>query len=358
VTGPEGVPRDVSLLGDPAFKPYDEKTLQPIWEARGGLLRLSLGDVKSRWGAEVAQEVVKCTIELDRHDASRRLGVELPWHETEERELEPAEVVEALEREIAALRTAAGGRSSRTSDGVVGLSSNTAGSETSSTLDLFPRAQTAQDDSVGSAAAWSMLESDSFDPLGWDSMTDATDALESTRLDDDDESAALPSYRYPGSPSTSRPSTLPSPVQGLIPTAVGTTGAAADRWEDEWSLANADIEQLLRGGGTAGRSAHKSNPDQLGRSRGSTPRRGPSSSNVNNSNGSNNNSHNSNGNAQHRQASGSDRGPLDDNDDLGDVLRELLEEEVVGSLSRLLSTQVTSQLAAAAAATTSHQGSA
>jgi len=101
VTGADGVPRDVSLLGDPAFRPFDEATKAPRWEARGGALKLSLGDVRSRWGEAVALEVVRCAVELERYDASRRLGVELPWHEAESRELEAAEVIAIMERELA-----------------------------------------------------------------------------------------------------------------------------------------------------------------------------------------------------------------------------------------------------------------
>lgn len=96
VPGDEGVPQDVSLLGDPNFRPYDPLTLEPAWEARGGFLQLTLADVRERWGEAVAQDVVRCAIELDRHDASRRLGLELPWHFVEDRELQPAEIIMLL----------------------------------------------------------------------------------------------------------------------------------------------------------------------------------------------------------------------------------------------------------------------
>jgi hypothetical protein len=102
VTGQDGVPRDISLLGDPRFKPYEESTLQPRWEARGGSLHLSLGDIRDRWGEEVALEVHRCAIELDRYDASRRLGIELPWFALEKRELQPSEIIRLMEREIGA----------------------------------------------------------------------------------------------------------------------------------------------------------------------------------------------------------------------------------------------------------------
>jgi len=117
VTGLDGVPKDISLLGDPSFVPYHEGTLKPNWQVRGGSLHLSLADVRDRWGEEVALEVVRCAIELDRFDASRRLGVELPWFALENRELQPAEIIRLMEREIGARLDAAdevvseGGRS-------------------------------------------------------------------------------------------------------------------------------------------------------------------------------------------------------------------------------------------------------
>jgi len=102
VTGQDGVPKDISLLGDPDFHPYEDKSHKPLWEARGGSLHLSLADVRDRWGEEVGLEVVRCAIELDRYDASRRLGLELPWFSLENRELQPSEVIRLMEREIAA----------------------------------------------------------------------------------------------------------------------------------------------------------------------------------------------------------------------------------------------------------------
>jgi hypothetical protein len=102
VTGQDGLPKDISLLGDPCFKPYYEATLEPRWEIRGGSLNLSLGDIRDRWGEEVALEVHRCAIELDRYDASRRLGIELPWFALEKRELQPCEIIRLMEREISA----------------------------------------------------------------------------------------------------------------------------------------------------------------------------------------------------------------------------------------------------------------
>jgi len=102
ITGEDGVPKDISLLGDPSFHPYDDKTQLPKWVERGGSLCLSLGDVRDRWGEDVALEVMRCAIELDCHDASRRLGIELPWHSLEKRELQPSEVIRLMEREITA----------------------------------------------------------------------------------------------------------------------------------------------------------------------------------------------------------------------------------------------------------------
>jgi len=57
--------------------------------------------VKHRFGEEVAQDVVRCAKELDKYDASRRVGVELPWHPVEDRELDPAEVINLMDRELA-----------------------------------------------------------------------------------------------------------------------------------------------------------------------------------------------------------------------------------------------------------------
>lgn len=100
VTGQDSVPHDVSLLGDPSFTPYDRATLKPLWDARGGTMGISLGDVRTRWGEDVALEVVRCAIELDQHDSSRRLGIELPWSSQEDRELQPAEIIAMLDREL------------------------------------------------------------------------------------------------------------------------------------------------------------------------------------------------------------------------------------------------------------------
>lgn len=94
--------QDVSMLGDPGFKPYDPATGALRWEARGGALKLSLRDVKERFGGDVALAVVHTARELDQHDASRRMGLELPWHPVEDRELSPAEVIEFLGAEVAA----------------------------------------------------------------------------------------------------------------------------------------------------------------------------------------------------------------------------------------------------------------
>lgn len=104
VSGDNGVPTDISMLGDPSFCPYDKQTLQPKWEAKGGFLQLSLADVRDKWGEEVALELVRCAIELDRHDASRRLGVELPWNEKEDREFDAAEVIGLLGQQLLAAK--------------------------------------------------------------------------------------------------------------------------------------------------------------------------------------------------------------------------------------------------------------
>jgi len=95
----DGILQDVSLLGDPTFRPYNQGSGTPKWEARGGALQLSLQDVKDRFGSDVALEVVRCAKELDDHDPSRRVGIELPWHPVEDRELQPAEIIDIMDRE-------------------------------------------------------------------------------------------------------------------------------------------------------------------------------------------------------------------------------------------------------------------
>jgi len=100
----DGILQDVSLLGDPLFRPYDERTGEWRWDARGGVLKLSLEEVQDRFGEEVARDVVRCARELDKYDASRRVGVELPWHAQEDRELEPAEVINLMAERGVGLR--------------------------------------------------------------------------------------------------------------------------------------------------------------------------------------------------------------------------------------------------------------
>lgn len=96
----EGILQDVSLLGDPNFQPYDQRTGEVKWHSRGGMLKISLSEVRSRFGEDIAQDVVRCAKELDTYDASRRVGVELPWHPVEDRELHPAEVIDLMDREL------------------------------------------------------------------------------------------------------------------------------------------------------------------------------------------------------------------------------------------------------------------
>jgi len=96
----EGILQDVSLLGDPSFHPYDQLTGEPRWNSRGGMLQLSLDEVRNRFGNEIAYDVVRCAKELDKYDGSRRVGLELPWHASENRELEPAEVIDLMDRQL------------------------------------------------------------------------------------------------------------------------------------------------------------------------------------------------------------------------------------------------------------------
>lgn len=144
ITGQDSVPHDVSLLGDPSFTPYDRATLKPVWDARGGTMGISLGDVRTRWGEDVALEVVRCAIELDQHDSSRRLGVELPWSSQEDRELQPAEIIAMLDREL--LRQEQGLDSSRSTP-------TTESSQQPEAFDVLPRGEGVY------SPAWSAVES-------------------------------------------------------------------------------------------------------------------------------------------------------------------------------------------------------
>eukprot|EP00930_Biecheleria_cincta_P050291 TRINITY_DN35456_c0_g1_i1.p1 TRINITY_DN35456_c0_g1~~TRINITY_DN35456_c0_g1_i1.p1 ORF type:complete len:448 (+),score=93.12 TRINITY_DN35456_c0_g1_i1:122-1465(+) len=168
VTGENGVPCDISLLGDPAFSPYDRETFQPNWELQGGFLRLSLGDIRAKWGEEVALEVLRCAIELDRHDASRRLGVELPWHEKEDREMEPSEIIGLLGQQL-----------SKTSH-VVGDSADAGEEDEDSEWGGLQRSEMASPEDVGDgnavSRAWFMLEAMMSD-LGLNQMSLLTPPL-------------------------------------------------------------------------------------------------------------------------------------------------------------------------------------
>jgi len=158
LTSDDGVSTDVSMLGDPGFKPYDEETHEPIWEACGGMLKLSLDDVRQRWGEEVAMEVVRCASELDKYDASRRLGSELPWHEAEAREMEPAEVIALLEQELCATRCCRTGSND--------IMNSTGTDEASSEVPSLDPAEEGSSDSP----TWSMFEGSEhvFDDTGND----------------------------------------------------------------------------------------------------------------------------------------------------------------------------------------------
>jgi len=205
VTGLDGVPKDISLLGDPQFSPYHGETLKPRWDARGGSLHLSLADVRDRWGEDVALEVVRCAIELDRYDASRRLGIELPWFALENRELQPAEIIHLMEREIATR-----------SDVADELRSEGGHSDLLRTIDSPDVDDVSQ---------------------GGSSLAQSCEAFRQT------QGASSPTL---------------SAAESVISTG-GTLVSVGDDCEDdyeaeryEWSLADADIEQLLQTGKVAG----------------------------------------------------------------------------------------------------------
>jgi len=298
VTGSEGVPKDVSLLGDPAFRPYDEVTKEPVWSARGGMLKLSLGDVRDRWGEDVAMEVLRCAMELDRYDASRRLGVELPWSEARGCELDPAEVIGILERELEEAR-----RIQR--DPVASA----------------PQAPEAMEDVASEASSADATPS---------AMRLMADMSPTWSMVDDTCSALSDSPDYDSQWPLGRPSDLDDDTDLRY----GGIAAGHPDIFDEWSLADADIEQLLRQPGTAGVTGvmaagvggslpHSKGGGDVARSMLSTPRDGDLSSSE-----------------RHlAEASGSsEESDEHENAEEGfaEVLREILEEEVVGSIGRLL----------------------
>lgn len=260
LTRQDGVASDVSMLGDPSFRPYDVKTLEPEWEARGGLFRLSLGDIRTRWGEDVALEVVRCAIELDKHDASRRLGVELPWHEAEEREMEPAEVIALLERELCATHCCSTGGSTE-----VVITSNTDESSEAPS-------QSALEDASNSAT-WSF---DSDAPPSDSGMFDTSSASVS--------------------PNSATSASLPREPADL---------------NDEWSLADADIEQLLQPPCPRGHRGHRAQQKRAEMARSSCSSLEEESLDEDFS----------------AYSTRFTEGPDDLGEQLGEVLRELLEED-------------------------------
>jgi hypothetical protein len=260
VTGQDGVPKDISLLGDLSFRPYDETTLEPRWEVRGGSLNLSLGDVRDRWGEEVALEVVRCAIELDRYDASRRLGIELPWFSLENRELQPSEIIRLMEREIAAHGEA-----------LDEVHSDGGHSDFLHTID-------SPDPDVISQDSGSVRSGEEVEREGTSTPT----------------LSVMESVISTGGTIVSNGS---SPLPDTVVRADHDDDHDLERYE--WSLADADIEQLLQAGKAGG------------------PRSVLSS-----------------GHAASAQAMGS-ISPISDVDNEEEALLELLEEEVAGSLGLL-----------------------
>jgi hypothetical protein len=257
VTGQDGVPKDISLLGDPNFRPYDESTQEPLWEVRGGSLHLSLKDVRDRWGEEVALEVVRSAIELDRYDASRRLGIELPWFSLENRELQASEVIRLMEREISARGDASdevhsdGGRS-----------------------DLLHT-----------------IDSPDPDVISQDSASELS-------LDPGREGMSTPTLSVMESVISTGGTIISNGSAG--PNTVGCADADDEHEVEryEWSLADADIEQLLQAGKAVGPRALRASAQAASTEAGLTR-------------------------------------PASDVDNEEEALLELLEEEVAGSLGIL-----------------------
>lgn len=203
ITGPDGIPKDISLLGDPKFRPYDDH-LQPLWDVRGGSLNMSLRDVRDRWEEDVALEVMQCAIELDKYDSSRRLGLELPWLQRESRELQASEIIRIMERELTK-------------------------SDLAYHTDCDSRSNSARSD-----AGLNSVDSPSPD-------LDVISIEGSTRQEDVSSPimSLLDAVVSPGHPQQAT-----SPV--TAPNGCDDEHEFHERYE--WSLADADIEQLLQGG--------------------------------------------------------------------------------------------------------------
>jgi len=128
----------------------------------------------------VALEVVRCAIELDRHDASRRLGVELPWNEKEEREMDAAEVIGLLGQQLTAAKCA-GSAAERLVD-----------DDEDSEWEGLPRSEVLSPVDMGEGGrsrAWSMLEAMMNDlglnPRSMSAMASNTAQLSTARSDQD-----------------------------------------------------------------------------------------------------------------------------------------------------------------------------
>jgi hypothetical protein len=145
----DGVLQDVSLLGDPNFRPYDEKSGAPVWDAQGGGLQLTLAEVRDRFGQEVAAAVLRCARELDQFDASRRIGVELPWHPLEDREMTASEIIDLLGAELNAMQS----RNGVAPEVRVGTSSTNASTAAMSLIDGVFGGTTTTDSSTPRSAA-------------------------------------------------------------------------------------------------------------------------------------------------------------------------------------------------------------
>lgn len=167
----DGVLQDVSLLGDPNFRPYDEKSGAAVWDAQGGGLQLTLAEVRDRFGQEVAAAVLRCARELDQFDASRRIGVELPWHPLEDREMSASEIIDLLGAELNATQN----RNEALPEVRIGTSSTNASTAAMSLIDGVFGNTTSTDSSTPRSSAAPVLSSSLPLPKAQDKSTPEAD---------------------------------------------------------------------------------------------------------------------------------------------------------------------------------------
>jgi len=84
------------LLRDPAFRPVRIVCQGETATQEGDLTHPKLAEVSAAHGKDVAEAVLRAFLELDEWNPSGRYVVRIPWHEAQQRELQPAEVTSLI----------------------------------------------------------------------------------------------------------------------------------------------------------------------------------------------------------------------------------------------------------------------